>query len=86
MFHESPVEAPPSPPTAAGQSKLLGKTAQQRDNAECPREKLPGPSKKLTDELSAKGLTAKLPDNLPTKELPNIQPTESTGKNNPVII
>ena len=71
------MEAPPSPPTAAGQSKPLGETAQQRDDAECPREKLPGPSK---------GLTAKLPDNLPTKELPNIQPTESTAKNNPVII
>ena len=52
-------------------------TAKQRDDAEFLKEKLPGPSK---------GLTAKLPDNLPTKELPNIQPTESTAKNNPVII
>ena len=83
---ESPVGAPPNPPTAAETSKPLGETAQQRDDAECPREKLPGPSKKLTAELPAKGLTAMLPDNLPTKELPNIQPTESTGKNNPVII
>ena len=55
-FHESPVGAPPNPPTAAVLSKPLGETAQQRNDAECPREKLPDSSEELTAEVPTKEL------------------------------